>query len=212
MKAAIGKIAMKGSVVVKALGAARRHKRKAEAVVTVEDPGLRNGLRFHTSPHPDHIVLRFEDVDIVDESVALPMVGHVEAVLRFARDNMEGTLLVHCKAGIARSTALALAIIADRLGPGREHDAVAELIAIRPEAVPNLLMLGFADDLLERSGRLVEAWDKIERSDPEYAEHRRQKLEILHKRPELFARAGERPLPAMRFRPQSTRPEMVRID
>lgn len=212
MKAAIGMSEMNGSVVVKALGPARRHKRKAAAVVTVEDPGRRNGLRFHSSPHPDHIVLRFEDVDVVDETVAMPRPGHVDAVLRFARENPDGTLLVHCKAGIARSTALALAVIADRLGPGREREAVAELLSARPEAAPNLLMLGFADDLLERSGRLVEAWNAVENSDPEYAEHRRQKLDILHKRPDLFARAGEAPLPALRFRRQTIRPEMIRID
>lgn len=203
---------MDGNVLVRGLGPARRMKRKVAAVVTVEDPGRRNGLRFHSAPHPDHIVLRFEDIDIVDESVALPRPGHVDAALRFARENTQGTLLVHCKAGIARSTAIALAVIADRIGPGSEDEAVSRLLSIRPEAAPNILMVGFADDLLGRDGRLVAAWNAVENSEPEYAAHRRQKLEILKKRPELFARGGETPLPALRFRPQSVRAEMTRID
>lgn len=203
---------MNGTVVVKALGPARRHKRKVAAVVTVEDPGRRNGLRFHSAPHPDHIVLRFEDVDVVDKSVALPEPGHVGVVLRFARENPDGLLMIHCKAGIARSTALALAVIADRMGEGREDEAVADLLAVRPEAVPNILMLQFADDLLDRSGRLVEAWKRIEDADPAYAEHRAEKLQILRRRPDLFAKAGETPLPVMRFRPHSLRAEFLRVD
>jgi predicted protein tyrosine phosphatase len=202
---------MNGTVLVKALGPAKRRKRSFDAVVTVEDPGRRNGLRFHNAPHPDHMVLRFEDVDVVDEAVAMPHPGHVAAVLQFARENPSGKLLIHCKAGIARSTALALAVIADRFGPGRETDAVAELLTVRPEAAPNLLMLDFADDLLGRSGALVEAWRKVEDSDQAYAEHRKAKLEILRKRPELFARATERPLPGLRFRPNTRTPEHVAI-
>jgi predicted protein tyrosine phosphatase len=178
-----------GLVAVTTLNKARRKKRRYGAVVTIEDPGQRNPLRFHKSPHPDHLVLKFEDVDIRDEAIALPKEQHVRAVLEFGRRHTDDDILVHCKAGIARSTALALTIIADRLGPGQEAAAVARLLEVRPEAAPNLLILGMADDLMEREGALVEAWMAVENSDPEYAQHRRDKLEILEKRPELFARA-----------------------
>lgn len=203
---------MNGNVIVKSLGQARRIKRKVGAVVTIEDPGRRNGLRYHSAPHPDHLVLRFEDVDVADESVALPRPDHVRSVLEFARQNTEGKLLVHCKAGVARSTALALAVMADRMGAGREADAVEELLRVRPESAPNLLLLGFADDVLERGGALRGAWDEVESAHAHYAEHREKKLEILRRQPHLFARAGDRPLPAMRYRPRTTKPEFASID
>lgn len=176
-------------VTITTLNRARRTKRRHDAVLTIEDPGQRNPLRFHVSPHPEHLVMKFEDVDFAEPTLALPREEHVAAALDFGRRHRDGSMLVHCKAGIARSTALALAIIADRLGGGREKDAVAELLAVRSEAVPNLLILAMADALLARDGALVDAWMAIENSDTEYANHRRQKLEILKKRPELFAKA-----------------------
>ena len=177
-------------VTVTTLNRARRTKRRHDAVLTIEDPGQRNPLRFHVSPHPEHLVLKFEDVDFAEPTLALPREEHVAAALDFGRRHRDGRVLVHCKAGIARSTALALAIIADRLGEGREKEAVSELLVVRPEAVPNLLILAMADELLARNGALVDAWMEIEKSDTEYADHRRQKLEILKKRPELFAKAA----------------------
>jgi Predicted protein tyrosine phosphatase len=179
-----------GQVSVTTLNKARRKKRRYDAVLTIEDPGQRNPLRFHVAPHPEHLVMKFEDVDFAEPTVALPREEHVAAAIEFGRRHREGSVLVHCKAGIARSTALALAIIADRMGHGREHEAVAELLLVRPEAVPNLLILSMADKLLGREGALVSAWMAVEESDEDYAEHRRQKVEILRKRPELFARAG----------------------
>lgn len=177
-------------VTVTTLNRAKRTKRRHDAVLTIEDPGQRNPLRFHVSPHPEHLVMKFEDVDFAESTLALPREEHVAAALDFGRRHRDSTMLIHCKAGIARSTALALAIIADRLGEGREKDAVAEMLAVRPEAVPNLLILSMADDLLGRNGALVAAWMAVEESDQEYARHRRQKIELLRKRPELFAKAS----------------------
>lgn len=176
------------NVRVASLASAVRIKRRFDAVLTVEDPGLRKGLRFHKTPHPDHLILRFEDVDFEASDVALPHRRHVEAAIEFAREHRSGSVLIHCKAGIARSAALALAIIADRLGDGREEEAVRHLLEIRPEAVPNLLLLPMADEVLERNGRLEKAWMEIENSHGKYAHHRRLKRLILERNPTMFAR------------------------
>ena len=46
--------------------------------------------------------------------------------------------------------------------PGESEDAVVErLLAIRPQAWPNSRMIGFADELLGRSGRLLAAVGRI---------------------------------------------------
>jgi predicted protein tyrosine phosphatase len=136
-------------------------------VITIQGPDIRNGLRFHKSPHPDHLVLRFIDLDFsppppYDENPNLQLASkeQVESALEFGK-NYE-SLLIHCHAGVSRSTGIALAIIADRLGEGNEQEALNELLRIRPIAVPNLHVIKLADDILSRSGALIDAvlsWD-----------------------------------------------------
>ena len=67
-----------------------------------------------------------------------------------------GRVLVHCEAGVSRSTAAALIMYACWLGPGREREAMRRVLAQRPIAVPNRRMVELADRLLDRNGRLVE--------------------------------------------------------
>ena len=71
-----------------------------------------------------------------------------------------GTLLIHCEAGISRSTATALIIYAYWLGHGREDEAMERVIAQRPFSSPNRRMVALADKLLALDGRLLQARDK----------------------------------------------------
>lgn len=68
-----------------------------------------------------------------------------------------GRVLIHCEAGVSRSTATALIMYGCWLGPGREREAMARVLTQRPVAAPNRRMVEIADRLLERGGRLVEA-------------------------------------------------------
>ncbi len=70
-----------------------------------------------------------------------------------ARSAGGGHVLVHCHAGVSRSTA-ATAILLAQDNPGREAEAFAAVARLRPGAWPNARMVDFADDLLERDGRL----------------------------------------------------------
>lgn len=70
-----------------------------------------------------------------------------------------GTLLIHCEAGVSRSTATALIMYACWLGPGREDDAMQRVIAQRPFAIPNRRMVALADSFLTLDGRLLQARD-----------------------------------------------------
>lgn len=67
-----------------------------------------------------------------------------------------GRVLIHCEAGISRSSAAALIMYACWLGPGREREAMMRVLAQRPMAIPNRRMVEMADRLLDRQGRLVE--------------------------------------------------------
>jgi predicted protein tyrosine phosphatase len=76
-----------------------------------------------------------------------------------------GTLLIHCEAGMSRSTATALVIYACWLGRGSEDEAMRRVIAKRPGAVPNRRMVALADRLLALDGRLLLARDRLFSTD-----------------------------------------------
>ena len=87
----------------------------------------------------------------------------MEAVLDFGRRcDDQRSLLIHCWAGISRSSAAAYAIACDRT-PGFERDIAIELRRRSPSATPNRLMVRLADDLLQRYGRMVDAIEGIGR-------------------------------------------------
>ncbi len=67
-----------------------------------------------------------------------------------------GRVLIHCEAGVSRSTAAALIMYACWLGPEREREAMVRVLAQRPIAMPNRRMVEIGDRLLDREGRLVE--------------------------------------------------------
>lgn len=161
---------MFGEITVHSRAWTRRHKREFDAVLTIEDPNQRNGVRFHRSPRPDHLVLRFADLDKPAPGPAanwpvlrMPTDEDLRSALEFARRHVNGRLLVHCNVGVARSTAVALAILVDRVGPGREVDCLKKLLELRPIAVPNLYAVKLADDVLGCDGRLLDVvitWDQ----------------------------------------------------
>ena len=71
-----------------------------------------------------------------------------------------GTLLIHCEAGVSRSTATALIMHAYWLGQGREEEAMRRVITQRPFAIPNRRMVMLADKFLGLGGRLLQARDE----------------------------------------------------
>jgi predicted protein tyrosine phosphatase len=71
-------------------------------------------------------------------------------------------MLIHCWAGISRSSAAAYVIACDR-NPGFERDIADELRRRAPSVTPNRLMVALADNLLDRDGRMTEAISRIGR-------------------------------------------------
>ncbi len=75
--------------------------------------------------------------------------------------------LVHCYAGISRSSAAVFALYCKDLGPGKETEAMAKTYESAPfkGIDPNPLMVAFADEILEREGKMIEAlneWRKAQ--------------------------------------------------
>jgi predicted protein tyrosine phosphatase len=97
--------------------------------------------------------LSLEVDDTLDPSVAPTMQVVLGRALDFVHAlPSEARLLVHCAAGVSRSTALCLAILARYAGPER---AGPLLHGLRRSAVPNLLMVEEADRMLGAAGRLI---------------------------------------------------------
>ncbi len=169
-----------GQLAVGSLSQAQQHKRRYGAVLTLEDPSCRRNqrLRFHR-PGPAHLALAFEDADAALHRVRVASPAQVAQALEFARTYAGCSLLVHCLHGVGRSAAVALAVLADRLGPGRESEAVAQLHALRPEAVPNLVVVGQADRELQRGGALCAALNAWEADRPAKLALRARRLQFM---------------------------------
>lgn len=127
-------------------------------VLSILDPGHPDPTAFGTWRQHHRLTLRFHDVIADYPGYEAPRPEHIVALLQFgdelhaAGDSLEH-LLIHCHAGVSRSTA-ALAILLAREHPDDDAAAFERLLAIRPQAWPNSRMIRFADDLLGRRGRL----------------------------------------------------------
>ena len=110
----------------------------------------------------NHLVISMDDIIMPVDGFVAPQRDHVEQVLDFGRRwDRAAPLVIHCYAGISRSTASAFAI-ACALNPERDEIDIARRIRKdSPTAQPNRLIVGHADDLLGRKGRMIDALTEI---------------------------------------------------
>lgn len=124
--------------------------------------------------------LRFDDVEVPEENDIVsklkaksrrrwaaenglveiaPTESDAAAIIDFALKlgGAEGILLCHCSAGMSRAPAAALICLAAWQGQGTERKCVAELMRVRPAAVPHQGLVRFADRMLKRKGQLTQA-------------------------------------------------------
>lgn len=143
--------------------------------------GLEQTIRDHRPSHvvtllsPEHMIetpagfeparhLRLGMNDVGDPALGTdpPTAGHIRTLLEFAQDwDGKAPLVVHCWAGVSRSTAAAFILMCERQSPGRERALASALRLRAPHASPNRLMVRFADAVLNRNGRMVEAVESI---------------------------------------------------
>ncbi len=110
-----------------------------------------------------HVQLSFHDIVELAPDLIAPDMDVMRAIIEFGRDAVEGrNLLIHCWAGISRSSAAAYAIACDR-NPGYEAEIADELRRRSPFVTPNKLMVKLADEMLGRDGRMSAAIARIGR-------------------------------------------------
>ncbi|WP_427789207.1 tyrosine phosphatase family protein [Brevundimonas diminuta] len=128
-------------------------------LVTLASPGAE--AAFDAEHRLD---LRFNDIAAPREGLVAPSLEHVEALLAFAKGwTGARPLLIHCWAGVSRSTAAAYVVACARTAPGREGEWAACLRDAAPTATPNPLMIALADRLLNRDGAMMRAVEAIGR-------------------------------------------------
>jgi len=110
-------------------------------------------------------LLRFNDITEQREGLVAPSAAMIETILALRETP---TLLIHCFAGVSRSTAAAYALACATRPPGEEEDLAAQLRKLCPEATPNALMVALADTILGRDGAMTRAIARIGRGVDAY--------------------------------------------
>jgi predicted protein tyrosine phosphatase len=141
---------------------------------TVQDTGARHivtlindqtaVVRPASVAEADHLFLGMHDIATEIEGFRAPAEDHVLRLLSFVQGWHRRTpMVVHCFAGISRSTAAAF-ITACALNPKRSEAAIAQQIRdSSPTAFPNPRLVSFADKILGRDGRMIAAIEGIGR-------------------------------------------------
>jgi predicted protein tyrosine phosphatase len=110
----------------------------------------------------NHLWLQVDDISVPQDGFVAAQVEHVEQLITFVqRWPRESALVIHCYAGVSRSSAAAF-VAACALSPESDEQAIA--IALRrasPTATPNIRIVAIADQLLARQCRMVTAVQAI---------------------------------------------------
>jgi predicted protein tyrosine phosphatase len=112
----------------------------------------------------NHLFLGMHDIPAEMDGFRAPAKAHVQELIDFVqRWDRSAPLVVHCYAGISRSTAAAF-VIACALNPQRDERAIARSLRdASATAIPNTRLVSLADEVLGRQGRMVAAIESIGR-------------------------------------------------
>ncbi len=143
-------------------------ERAPERIVSLLDPDF-------PSPYvgPEyagrHLRLSFHDVEVATWDEEIPTLADVRELLAFVRGwTRAAPLLIHCRAGVGRSTAAAF-VTACALNPQVDEGTIA--VALRsaaPFARPNEMLVRVADAALMREGRMSAALEHTRPSAPRH--------------------------------------------
>ncbi len=89
--------------------------------------------------------LEFDDVQIPRAGYANAERGHVQKAIAFGKGLDERrNILIHCAAGVSRSTSIALAMLMTCMSAAT---AVVKMYDARPQADPNTLVMGLTEEI-----------------------------------------------------------------
>ena len=136
-------------------------RRQASHLVTLIDPGTPVERPLGV-PESRHLRLDVDDINEPMDGYMAPDAASVVRLLEFGRTwDASAPMVVHCFAGISRSTASAFAIACDRNPDIAETRIALALRQAASHAFPNRRIVALADEILGRRGRMVEAIEAI---------------------------------------------------
>ena len=115
----------------------------------------------HIAPE-NHLVLAVDDITMPVDGYTAPAHGHVQRLIEFVGAwDRSSPMVMHCFAGISRSTAAAY-VAACALNPQRDEMQIAwDIRRASRTAQPNSRIVSIADRLLNRNGKMMRAIDAI---------------------------------------------------
>jgi predicted protein tyrosine phosphatase len=129
-------------------------------VVSIWDKNFRYDMACHEqvkaiAPRADLLFSFFEDTDDPKHPDA-PSLRDVKRILDFTSQiTKKAKVLVHCRAGVSRSTATAYAILCQHTDPGLEMENLLHVETLRDLVMPNRLIIELADKVLNRQGAML---------------------------------------------------------
>jgi predicted protein tyrosine phosphatase len=112
----------------------------------------------------NHLKLYFHDIVQDMDGHTPPCAADAEKLISFLESwQREKPMLIHCWAGISRSTAAAYTALCLLRPKADEEELAWELRRASPSATPNRLIVTLTDSILGRDGRMVKAIEKIGR-------------------------------------------------
>jgi predicted protein tyrosine phosphatase len=137
-------------------------------VLSILDPDHPVPAAFGAFGEHEKRELRFHDIVEETPGRVLPQPEDVEAILALGQSLQSESaetrhLLVHCHAGISRSTAAMVLILAQALPERSAEDVIRMVHGIREKAWPNLRLMEMGDAMLGRGGTLLAATHALHR-------------------------------------------------
>ena len=112
----------------------------------------------------NHLFLGIHDICEPAEGMICPAVEHVEEFLGFVgRWDRQAPVVIHCYAGISRSTAAAYSAFCSVRPDADETEVALRLRQRSSAATPNARLVAIADNILGRGGRMTRAVERIGR-------------------------------------------------
>jgi len=132
-------------------------RRKPSHLVTLLDPATMIETPAGLAAER-HLKLAVNDIAEPTEGLILPDEAAVRRLVDFGHTWDEtAPMLIHCWAGISRSTASAFTLACERSPEADERAIALAMRQAAPHASPNRRIVALADDMLGRRGRMVDA-------------------------------------------------------
>jgi predicted protein tyrosine phosphatase len=137
----------------------------AKRAVTILGPGT-DLPRFDGVEPDDHLRLTFHDIAAPVPGLEPPQNRDMQNFLDFMGGwDKQQPMVIHCWAGISRSTAAGYIANCLLQPDADEHHLAQRLRDISPSATPNPMLIALADEALGRGGRMKQAIQSIGRGE-----------------------------------------------